>query len=53
MIRICWWNNGVRHEDVPENKAMERVHCYTRSGFLCWWKRLDDETPPPAWPQAA
>lgn len=46
MIRVFWWNGGAWHEDVPEREAMKRVQCYTRSGFLCWWKRLD-ETPPP------
>lgn len=46
MIRVYWWNSGTWHEDVPEEKAMERVRCYTRLGYLCWWRRLDEQPPP-------
>ena len=52
MVRVSWWNGGVRHEDVPEDIAMQRVNCYTRCGFLCWWKHLD-QIPPPVPAQAA
>lgn len=53
MIRVFWWNGGAWSEDVPEPEAMNRIKYLTSMGYLCWWKRLDDKTPPPIPFQAA
>lgn len=48
MVRIFWFNGGVWHEDVPESEALNRVHCYTAMGYLCWWQHLNEAPPPQA-----